>query len=56
VSVDSFAEIPGGRIFVRRWSSGDSDLSPIVLLHDSLGSVEQWRDFPDALSEKTAAT
>jgi len=35
---------------VRRWSPGHGSRSPIVLLHDSLGSVEQWRDFPEALA------
>ena len=50
---ESLAEAPGGRIFVRRWSSGDSNRSPIILLHDSLGSVDQWRDFPDALARAT---
>ena len=27
--------------------------APLVLLHDSLGSVEQWRDFPLALAATT---
>ena len=51
--LDSFAEVPGGRIFVRRWSVGRSERPPLVLLHDSLGSVDQWRDFPDALARAT---
>jgi pimeloyl-ACP methyl ester carboxylesterase len=46
-------EVPGGRIFVRRWSPGDNDRPPIILLHDSLGSVHQWRDFPAALAAAT---
>jgi pimeloyl-ACP methyl ester carboxylesterase len=49
---DSDVDIPGGRVFVRRWP-GDSERAPIVLLHDSLGSVEQWRDFPRALASAT---
>jgi pimeloyl-ACP methyl ester carboxylesterase len=28
-------------------------LAPVLLLHDSLGSVDQWRDFPAALAEGT---
>ena len=51
---DSFVEVPGGRVFVRRWSAGHSERPPIILLHDSLGSVEQWRDFPDALAAATS--
>ncbi|MFS6991914.1 alpha/beta fold hydrolase, partial [Escherichia coli] len=27
--------------------------TPIILLHDSLGSVELWRDFPERLAEIT---
>ena len=52
--MDSRVAVPGGEVFVRRWFCGDADLEPIVLLHDSLGSVEQWRDFPAALAEASA--
>lgn len=38
---------------MRRWNSGCGPQPPIVLLHDSLGSVEQWRDFPEALAGAT---
>jgi pimeloyl-ACP methyl ester carboxylesterase len=51
---DSFVDVPGGNIFVRSWSQSGVNYAPIVLLHDSLGSVEQWRDFPRALAEATA--
>ncbi|MGO9802988.1 MAG: alpha/beta fold hydrolase [Steroidobacteraceae bacterium] len=50
---DSLVEVPGGRIFVRSWGSGAGEGAPIILLHDSLGSVEQWRDFPEALARAT---
>lgn len=52
---DTFAEVPGGRVFVRRWHAGDSGRPPIVLMHDSLGCVELWRDFPPALAQATCA-
>ena len=29
--------------------AGDATLAPIVFLHEGLGSVSMWRDFPDAL-------
>ena len=45
---DRFIEVPGGAIFSRKWSCRGT-LSPIILLHDSLGSVEIWRDFPESL-------
>jgi pimeloyl-ACP methyl ester carboxylesterase len=51
--LDSLVPVPGGSVFVRRWRTGAAALSPIVLLHDSLGSVEQWRDFPAALAVTT---
>ncbi|HEX7915731.1 alpha/beta hydrolase [Rudaea sp.] len=51
--IDSFADVPGGRVFVRRWNAGRGARAPIVLLHDSLGCVEQWRDFPQALAQAT---
>ena len=45
--------VPGGEIFVRRWHvSGGRCETPVVLLHDSLGCVELWRDFPEVLALK----
>jgi pimeloyl-ACP methyl ester carboxylesterase len=41
-------------LFTRRWVGASvHDASPIVLFHDSLGSVDQWRDFPAKLAETT---
>lgn len=43
-----------GRLFARIWSPAvPNDQAPIVLLHDSLGSVELWRGFPLALCQAT---
>lgn len=50
-STDSFVGVPGGSIFVRQWRGADARGVPLVLLHDSLGSVELWRDFPALLAE-----
>lgn len=49
---------PQGRIYVRRWrapssGAGSAARAPIVLLHDSLGSVALWRDFPQQLAQAT---
>ncbi|MCO4782314.1 MAG: alpha/beta hydrolase [Candidatus Cloacimonetes bacterium] len=43
---------PDGEIFAKQWTPDklNSD-NPIVLLHDSLGSTEQWRDFPEKLAQ-----
>jgi len=47
---DSLVEVPGGDIFVRQWHCATSRGSPLLLLHDSLGSVAQWRAFPASLA------
>lgn len=51
--LDCLADVPGGRVFVRGWGDLRGDHPPVILLHDSLGSVEQWRDFPQLLSQAT---
>lgn len=43
-----------GRLYAKRWQPAPtvgSGHAPIVLLHDSLGCVELWRDFPQRLAE-----
>lgn len=52
-SRDLFVDVPGGQVFIRRWTIDGASGVPIILLHDSLGSVEQWRNFPAALAVKT---
>ncbi|MCB1909111.1 MAG: alpha/beta fold hydrolase [Rhodocyclaceae bacterium] len=43
-------DAPGGSLFVRRWRTAETaQRAPVVLFHDSLGSVDLWRDFPAAL-------
>jgi pimeloyl-ACP methyl ester carboxylesterase len=49
---DVLVEVPGGQVFVRRWGREHASSLPVVLLHDSLGSVEQWRDFPALLAHR----
>lgn len=46
-----------GRIYVKQWRPGSSRPgreAPIVLLHDSLGCVQLWRDFPERLAQASA--
>jgi len=51
---DTFIETPDGRLFARFWGSvGRPEAPPIILFHDSLGSVDQWRDFPCKLAPAT---
>ncbi|MGC9196197.1 MAG: alpha/beta fold hydrolase [Syntrophobacteraceae bacterium] len=42
--------VSGGQVYVKKWSvdNARSDV-PIVLMHDSLGCVALWRDFPESL-------
>jgi len=44
--------LDGLGIEVKGWGQG-STRCPIVLLHEGLGSVSTWRDFPEALAEST---
>ena len=52
-SKDLFVDVPGGQVFIRQWTIDGTSGAPIILLHDSLGSAEQWRSFPEALAAKT---
>jgi len=49
-----------GRMFVRSWFPERDALrpnhAPILLLHESLGCIEQWKDFPSALAQATGRT
>ena len=45
--------VPDGKIFFRRWSPRYSTQPPLVLLHDSLGCVGLWHDFPRLLALHT---
>lgn len=49
---DRYVATEHGDVFIRRWYS-NSRKTPIVLLHDSLGCVELWRDFPERLAAAT---
>ncbi len=53
---DHWVAHPQGRVYVRAWTPAAADAPPIVLLHDSLGCVELWRDFPAALAQATRRT
>lgn len=42
-----------GRLWVQTCTPAQSQQVPIILLHDSLGCVALWRDFPQALAQAT---
>ena len=51
---DMFITLDEKKLFVRIWTPKDENgKAPIILFHDSLGSVELWRDFPEVLSNAT---
>ncbi len=49
----SFTSIGPGRIEYDRIDLGGPDASTIVMLHEGLGSVAMWRDFPEQLARTT---
>ena len=46
-----YLQVDGVRLEYRVIGSLDSDLPVLVLLHEGLGCVEMWRDFPHRLAE-----
>lgn len=53
-SEDAWVQGVNGRLFARMWfAKTDDGRAPVALLHDSLGSVELWRNFPAALCAAT---
>ncbi|MEM7056198.1 MAG: alpha/beta hydrolase [Pseudomonadota bacterium] len=45
--------IGGVQLEARCWGPPPTDAPTLVLLHEGLGCVELWRDFPDRLAETT---
>ena len=48
----SFVTVQGRKLEVRRFSGANHDAPTLVFLHEGLGSVSMWRDFP----QKAVAT
>lgn len=49
---ESVLTVAGRRLHATEWP-GRTDVPALVLLHEGLGSVGLWRDFPDAIAEAT---
>jgi pimeloyl-ACP methyl ester carboxylesterase len=52
---EDFAAVVGGTLYIRRWTPSSMETPepyPIILLHDSIGCVDMWREFPLALAGK----
>ncbi|MDH0301544.1 MULTISPECIES: alpha/beta hydrolase [unclassified Pseudomonas] len=48
-----WVETAEGRLYAQAWTPAQPSGVPIVLLHDSLGCVALWRDFPEQLARAT---
>ncbi|HPW68669.1 MAG: alpha/beta hydrolase [Desulfomonilia bacterium] len=56
-SKEFFFTIPGGTIHAKQWVPENLRYKvPVVLLHDSLGSIDLWRDFPEKLAGRLSRT
>ncbi|CAJ0813671.1 2-succinyl-6-hydroxy-2, 4-cyclohexadiene-1-carboxylate synthase [Ralstonia wenshanensis] len=55
VGTEAWITTPDGRLHAWQWGGplADAAKPPIVLLHDSLGCVALWRDFPQHLAQST---
>jgi len=51
----SFADIAGRRIEYERIDVGGYDRPTLVMLHEGLGSIAMWRDFPQRLAHATVS-
>ncbi|WP_417514500.1 alpha/beta fold hydrolase [Marinobacter sp.] len=51
---ERYVSTSAGELYVKSWTpaavSSSPTTVPVVLFHDSLGSVELWRDFPEQLA------
>jgi pimeloyl-ACP methyl ester carboxylesterase len=45
--------IDGAHLESRWWRTPGADVPPLVLLHEGLGCVSSWRDFPGVLAART---
>ncbi|MFN8721546.1 MAG: alpha/beta fold hydrolase [Rhodospirillales bacterium] len=52
-TADHRIAIPAGSLFARSWRPAGGGAGDIVLIHDSLGCVALWRDFPGVLAAAT---
>ena len=48
-----FISVEDTLLEVRTWGSGPTESTTIVLLHEGLGCIDMWRDFPEKLATRT---
>ena len=49
----SLVPVGGARLEVLRIDAGHAGAAPIVMLHEGLGSVAMWKDFPHRIAQAT---
>jgi pimeloyl-ACP methyl ester carboxylesterase len=49
----AFVDVAGARLEVERIDVGREGAAPIVMLHEGLGSVAMWKDFPHRVAHAT---
>ena len=49
-------QVGDAAIAVATWPGADGDRPSIVMLHDGLGSIAQWREVPARVAERTGRT
>lgn len=54
IAADGFLHAAGQRLEAR-WIDGEADRPVILMLHEGLGSVSLWRDFPDQVAARTGS-
>ena len=52
----SFVTVQGRKLEVRRIAAADHDAPTLVFLHEGLGSVSMWRDFPEKAMAATGCS
>lgn len=50
---DGFVDVDGARLEYRHIGPAPETAPTIVMLHEGLGAITMWRDFPDQLAEAT---
>ena len=53
VTDSGFLSAAGGRIEYARWGTAEPGATALVLLHEGLGCVGTWRDWPAVLARAT---
>ena len=49
---EQFVTVSDGQVYLKRWRPTLVVGNPIILFHDSIGSVQMWRNFPEQLAER----